>query len=125
LELVSPVAVRLDLPPSLRIRPAFHVSQLNKYVDPSTIPHRTTPERPSLITVDDDDEYEVEAILDKRTRRRRVEYLVKWKGNPNYDTTWEPFSNLTHATDFVHEFELRGRSSSCDGANVMECTQHG
>ena len=33
------------------------------------------------IVPEEDDEYEVEAILNKRIRKGLVEYLVKWKGN--------------------------------------------
>ena len=42
-----------------------------------------------------DEEYEVEKILDKRTRKGAVEYYVKWKGwdDPS-DNTWEPVGNL-------------------------------
>lgn len=37
---------------------------------------------------EDEDEWEVEAIVDKRIRRGRVQYLVKWRGWPG-DPTWE------------------------------------
>ena len=33
------------------------------------------------IVPEEDDEYEVESILNKRIRKGQVEYLVKWKGN--------------------------------------------
>ena len=38
-----------------------------------------------------DEEYEVETIINKRVRKGKIEYLVKWKGwdNPD-DNTWEP-----------------------------------
>ena len=32
-------------------------------------------------------EYQVEAILDKRIRGNRTQYLLKWKGYPNEDNT--------------------------------------
>lgn len=48
-------------------------------------------------------EYEVEKVLEKRFRKGRVEYFVKWK---NYDeTTWEPSKNLTNVQDLVEKFE--------------------
>ena len=35
--------------------------------------------------------YEVEKIVDKRTNiYGLVEYLVKWKGYPSSENTWEP-----------------------------------
>ena len=48
-------------------------------------------------------EYEVEKVLEKRFRKGRVEYFVKWK---NYDeTTWEPSINLTNVQDLIEKFE--------------------
>lgn len=38
------------------------------------------------------DEWEVEEILDKRMRKKKVEYLVKWRGWPG-DPTWEKAEN--------------------------------
>ena len=50
-------------------------------------------------------EYEVEKVLDKRFRKGRAEYFVKWK---HYDeTTWEPLKNLGNIDDLLEEFENR------------------
>ena len=39
--------------------------------------------------------YQVEALLDSRTRKRRAEYLVKWAGYDSpADNSWEPRENL-------------------------------
>ena len=105
-KVVSKVAYQLELPPTLRIHPTFHVSLLRKYEDPESFPHRPkAPERPDAIVIDGQEEYEVESILDKRRHRRRIEYLVKWKGFPDYDATWEPLTNLANAKEKVSEFE--------------------
>ena len=48
-------------------------------------------------------EYEVEKVLEKRFRKGRIEYFVKWK---HFDeTTWEPLKNLTNAEDLIVKFE--------------------
>jgi hypothetical protein len=118
-EIVSPVAYRLALPHDLRIHPVFHVSLLKPYQDPTSVDYRPAPlPPPPAISIDGFDEYEVECILDKRTRRGRTEYLVKWVGYPDYDATWEPLANLGNATDSVEEFEKgkERREISTNGA---------
>ena len=42
----------------------------------------------------DDDEYEVESILARRTVDGVVQYLVRWKGYGADDDTWEPSTHL-------------------------------
>ena len=52
---------------------------------------------------EDEDVFEVEKVLEKRFRKGRVEYFVKWK---NYDeTTWEPLKNLTNVQALIDKFE--------------------
>ena len=38
--------------------------------------------------------YQIEKVLDKRTRRGQTEYLVKWQGYPNEANTWVPHFDL-------------------------------
>ena len=75
---ISPVAYGLDLPPTWRIHPVFHVLNLKRF-------HRSEEfERedraPSPIVVDGEEEYEVEAILRHEGKGARRLYLVMWKG---------------------------------------------
>ena len=51
------------------------------------------------------DEWYVEKIINKRTKKNRIEYLVKWEGYPEWESTWEPLSNLNHAKEAVAEYE--------------------
>ena len=54
-----------------------------------------------------DEEYEVEKVLDKRTKKGgKVEYLVKWRGydDPD-DNTWEPHENLEGSEAEIKKFE--------------------
>ncbi|PNX79922.1 chromo domain-containing protein LHP1-like, partial [Trifolium pratense] len=55
----------------------------------------------------DDGFYEAESILQKRVRKGKVEYLVKWFGWDETDSTWEPRENLICAADLVEDFEKR------------------
>jgi len=110
IKVVSPVAYMLELPLSLRaIHNVFHISLLKPFVDdPFT---RDQNERPGPELIDDKPEYEVECIVDMRSRRRGRgtyrEFLVKWLGYPSYENTWEPERNLANAQDLISDFLTR------------------
>lgn len=85
---------RLKLPERMRIHPEFHVSLLE-------------PTRNDKTNKDDEanEEYEVEAIVDKRIGSNgQVEYLVKWQGYDASDNTWEKVTNL-FCQERIQEFE--------------------
>jgi hypothetical protein len=47
----------------------------------------------------------VEKILKRRRYRRKVEYLVAWKGYPLHEATWEAESSLKEdVPDMIAEF---------------------
>jgi hypothetical protein len=48
----------------------------------------------------------VEAILKKRVRGEVEQYLVKWKGYPENQSTWEPKDHMTDCASLILEFEL-------------------
>ena len=89
-EQVSPVAYRLALPPTWTIHDVFHANLLTPYRETSQ--HGTNYTRPPPDLIEGEEEFEVEAIVNHRHygRGRRLQYLVKWKGYPEADNSWEP-----------------------------------
>lgn len=104
-------AYELQLPPTWKIHPVFHASLLEK--SSKSIFHQTE-QPPPPEQIDNSLEYQVEAILDSRIRRRKTQYLVKWLGYPDEDNTWEPEENLANAPQLVQDFKARkGRRTLC------------
>ncbi len=107
-EVVSPVAYKLELPQRLsRLHPVFHVSKLKREVtDAGKFPGRVQVDRPApAAKVDGEDAWAVERIVDKRKRNGRVEYLVKWENYPDVDNMWLPIANLRAAREAIDEYE--------------------
>ena len=71
------------------IHPVFHVVKLQPAVaDP--IPSWRVDPPPPPIVMDNEEHYEVEAILDSRIFCHKLQYRVKWKGFGYEDSSWEP-----------------------------------
>jgi len=51
-------------------------------------------------------EYLVNTILDKRTRKGKVEYFLNWMGYPDVYNTWEPKENLD-CKELIKEYEAK------------------
>ena len=97
------MAFELKLPTTMKIHPVFHVSLL----EPKTkdiIQQMSTPAPPPPIEIDQDLEYEVDAVLDSKISRRKLFYLVHWKGYDNTENTWESAQNLLNSQELIDDF---------------------
>jgi hypothetical protein len=92
----------------------FHVSLLKPYKESDEFEREMQPP-PTFITEDNQEEYEVEKILDKRIIHKKPQYLVKWFGYPLYDSTWEPIENLKNCKEKVKEYESTRTLNSKEG----------
>src|ERR1700730_3255837 len=103
---ISSVAYRLELPASWRIHDVFHASLLSPYRE--TTAHGPNFSRPPPELIDGEEEFEVERIISHRChgRSRTLQYLVKWKGYPESNNTWEPAAQI-HAPDLLKAYHRR------------------
>jgi len=109
-QVMSSVNYRLELPTQWSIHPVFHTDLLTPYC--KTLTHGPNYEHLPPDLVDGLEEYEVEKLLDlwHFGRRRKPQYLVKWKGYPNSDNQWVNKEDI-FAEDTIREFEESNSAS--------------
>src|SRR6267142_2747036 len=88
------------------IHPVFHASLLTPYVE--TDSHGPNFSQPPPDLIRGENEYEVETIRKHRCfgRNKKLQYLLKWRGYPESDNTWEPIEQL-HAPQLLKEYHVR------------------
>ena len=100
---INPVTYQLTLPTTWQIHPVFHVSLLSPYRE--TDAHGLNYSRPPPDLISGEEFYEVEQIRDHQCHgwSRTLQYLIKWKGSPESDNTWEP-ADLVITPDLLKEY---------------------
>jgi len=84
--IINPVAVRLQLPCSMRIYPTFHVSSIKSIRESPLMPTAPPPPLPRL--VDCALTYSVRRLLQSRHCGRGIKYLVHWEGYCPEESSW-------------------------------------
>ena len=105
---IGTVNFRLKLPNSWkRIHDVFHASRLTPYKENEVYGPNYPKPAPDLI--EGQEEFEVEAIVGARRfgRWKTLQYLIKWKGYPESDNSWEAAANVTNAKDAIADFYRR------------------
>ncbi|RVW57491.1 Transposon Ty3-I Gag-Pol polyprotein [Vitis vinifera] len=111
-DMVGKVSYKVELPPRLKIHPVFHASYLKPYHEDKDNPSRGLSKRAPTAVVTSYDK-EVELVLADRVIRRRgvppaTEYLVKWKGLPESEASWEPAEALWQFQEQIERFRAEG-----------------
>ena len=101
--IINELTYELEIPKQYKIHPVFHTSLLEPF-KANTIPGRIQAIPPPIL-INDEEEFEVENILDSKFQRKRLYYLVNWKGYPYSQNTWEP-APLQNSDRLVQEFHI-------------------
>ena len=104
---LGPLTYWLKLPERWKIHPVFHTCLLSPYRE--TREHGPGFSEPPPETVEGEEEFEVEAITGHQKRGKGYQYLVKWKGYPMADNSWEPEFALKNAFQVLSAYKKRHR----------------
>ena len=103
-QVLSPLTYQLELPETWRIHNVFHANLLTEYTENDI--HGPNPEPPPPDLIDGEEEYEIEGILNHRTRKGKIEYYTKWKGYDHEENSWEIEAQfLPHAQEILEEYQ--------------------
>ncbi|KAJ9515263.1 hypothetical protein QJQ45_002393 [Haematococcus lacustris] len=98
LEVVTPVALRLEFPPVWKsIHPVVHVSHVKVHNDGSAMfPTRNPAPPPEPEIIDGEAHFHVQEFRKHRFLRGQLQLLVKWLGHPDHESCWLPLAQLQH-----------------------------
>jgi hypothetical protein len=101
-------AYEIELPDGIEISLIFNISDLYLYKDKEAGMENEQPEVEWTKQMPIAEKPQMECILNKRvskkTRRKQYfEYLVKWKGHPVEDASWENEAEIQRHRQTIHE----------------------
>ena len=101
---LSEAIYQVEIPWQWKIHNVFHVNLITLYKE--TELHRPNFTRPPPDLIAGEEEYEVEKIIDAKQKGRGSKwyYLIKWKGYPASDKSWEPENNVQGSKQLIKEF---------------------
>ena len=102
-DVLWPLTYQLNLPTSWQIHNIFHAILLWPYIENET--HGTNFPRPPPELLEGEEVYEVKSIVRHRQRGWGYQYLVKWRGYPITDVTWENKSAFSNDGDILSTYK--------------------
>ena len=108
---LSSVSYKVELPVKYQVHNVFHSSLLRSSYenDSEMFPNRTITnvEPPAVKSVnnDEEDEWEIEKLIDRRRKRNRLEYLVRWKGWSSEYDEWKTVDQLKNARRMIRDYD--------------------
>ncbi|GMF15633.1 unnamed protein product [Phytophthora fragariaefolia] len=105
---------KLVLPPALKSHDVFNVDQLKLSIGcpPEFVGRPVRRAAPVLYDDQGNRIYVIAALLQKRRRRGRVQYLVQWADLPDTENSWENVGNISkvaHWSTLLADFRQRQR----------------
>ena len=101
-DILGLLTYQLNLPSSWQIHNVFHAVLLRPYVENDT--HGANFPQPPPDLLEGEKVYEVESILKHRQRGWGHQYLIKWKGYPITDATWEAKTAFLNDRNMLAEY---------------------
>ena len=102
-EVIGPVTYRLELPNYWKVHNVFHASLLRQYKENEV--YGANFDRPPVELLEGEEVYEIDTILKHRKRGRGYQYLVKWKGYPIDEASWEPADVFSKDGDLLDQYK--------------------
>ncbi|KAF8761609.1 hypothetical protein RHS01_00745 [Rhizoctonia solani] len=82
-------------------------------------PSQPFPERPPPETIEGEEEYKVEQIIDSKRQQGKWFYLIKWKGYGPEDNSWEPEELLENSQEEIQRFNKSQLKKARDSAKSL------
>jgi len=111
IEKLSNVSYRIELPVKYQVHNVFHSSLLRSSYenDSEMFPNRTVinvqPPAVKSVNNDEEDEWEIEKLIDRRRKKNRIEYLVRWKGWSSEYDEWKTVDQLKNARRLMRDYD--------------------
>jgi transposase InsO family protein len=110
---ISPLDYELRLPDSWRIHNVFHAVLLTPYLENDI--HGPNDETPSPDLIEGNEEYEVEGIINHRTKNGQDQFYIKWKDYNHEENSWMTEDDLApHSLELLNDYRKENRLKPFD-----------